>query len=400
MSSEDTFSRPDVPSDVAPPTGHDGADPPPLNQSRSERHGSDAPAVYPPISRLAVIGDRRTAAVIATDGSIQWLCLPDFDGVPIFGRLLDSEHGGFWRLGPAGSGDGRQSYIENTNVAVTRWEDDSGELELTDAMLNPEGSRTAEERGHRTLLRRLRCCSGSVACTFELQPGDQFGPGPVTTRVTDGFAFRVAGQALSLWTSRNDAIGNPDRAVFRLAVGEEFWAILATGGMPAVWDVEMAGKSLDETTRYWREWSDRYHYQGLRRQSLLRAALAIELLSFAPTGAVVAAATSSLPERIGGDRNYDYRYAWIRDASLAMATLSVLGDVESAERYLGWISRLGSSTEMPVQVLYRADGGTDIKQRKRDGIAGYRGSRPVQFGNHAFRQRSDSTVWGTSPIAP
>jgi GH15 family glucan-1,4-alpha-glucosidase len=131
---------------------------------------------------------------------------------------------------------------------------------------------------------------------------------------------------------------------------------------------------LQATLRHWRELSGRYNYRGPRRDRVIRSALAIELLSFAPTGALAAAATSSLPERIGGDRNYDYRYAWIRDASMAIATLSVLGDVESAERYLSWLSRLGSSTEMPLQVLYRVDGGTDTAEHSRDDLVGYRNS--------------------------
>jgi GH15 family glucan-1,4-alpha-glucosidase len=356
------------------------------NQSRTDIVPELA-ARYPPISRLVVIGDRRTAAVIAADGSIQWFCLPDFDGVPVFARLLDAERGGYWRLGPITPREGRQFYIENTNVAGIAWEVDGGELELTDAMLLPQADRGPDEQDHRVLLRRLRCRSGAVACLLELDPRDRFGAGPTTVPVAGGFEVRVAGQALGLWTSRAELIGNPVRNTFNLAAGEEFWAIISIGKSPAVWSVEAAENALDDTIRYWRASTTRYHCQGPRRRSLLRAALAIELLSFAPRGIIAAAATSSLPERIGGDRNYDYRYAWIRDASMAMATLSVLGDLASAERYLGCISQLGSSTEMPVQVLYRVDGGTEIKQNTCREFAGYRGSRPVQFGNHAFRQR-------------
>lgn len=350
-------------------------------------HYGEAPSAYPPISRLTVVGDRRTAAVIAADGAVQWLCLPNFDGIPIFGRLLDAGRGGYWRLGPASGGEGRQKYIEETNVAVTQWDADSGALELTDAMLMPQGNRRVEEQNHRALLRRLRCRSGAVDCLLELQPRDQFGAAPTLSPVEGGCELRVAGRALSLWASRTEPIENPTHATFRLAAGEEFWAILGTGKLPETWSVKAAEEALEGAIRYWREWTGRYNYQGPRRQSVVRAALATELLSFAPTGALAAAATSSLPERIGGDRNYDYRYAWMRDASMAMATLSVLGDVGSAERYLSWISQLGSSTEMPVQVLYRVDGGTKIKQHKRNALEGYRGSRPVQFGNHAFRQR-------------
>ena len=365
--------------------GRDSAGAGPLQGLASVR--GEVPAVYPPISRLTVVGDRRTAAVIAADGSVQWLCLPNFDGVPIFGRLLDAGRGGYWRLGPASGREGCQKYIEETNVAATRWDADGGKIELTDAMLLPQGNRRAEEQDYRALLRRLRCRSGSVDCVLELQPRDRFGATPIVARVAGGCELRVAGKALSLWTSHAEPIKDPMRTTFRLSVGEEFWAILASGKMPGTWNVEAAEKALADTIRYWREWTSRYDYQGPRRQSILRAALAIELLSFGPTGAVAAAATSSLPERVGGDRNYDYRYAWIRDASMAMATLSVLGDVESAERYLSWIAQLCTSTEMPVQVLYRVDGGTNIKQRNRNDLAGYRGSRPVRFGNHAFRQR-------------
>jgi GH15 family glucan-1,4-alpha-glucosidase len=205
--------------------------------------------------------------------------------------------------------------------------------------------------------------------------------------VPGGLELRVAGFALRLWTSR-PVEPAPDGAYvgFALTTGEEFWAIIGLANDQASWNLQAADEALQATLRHWRELSGRYNYRGPRRDRVIRSALAIELLSFAPTGALAAAATSSLPERIGGDRNYDYRYAWIRDASMAIATLSVLGDVESAERYLSWLSRLGSSTEMPLQVLYRVNGGTDIAEHSRDDLVGYRNSPPVRFGNHAYCQ--------------
>lgn len=342
---------------------------------------------YPPIARLGVIGDRRTAAVISADGTVRWLCLPDFDGIPVFGGLLDSTRGGYWRLGPASGTTGRQCYHAGTNVLVTSWHTAEGDLELTDAMLSPDDSRPAGE-GQRTLLRRLYCRRGSARCAMELMPRDDFSPGLVSSRVSGGLELRVAGHALGLWTCRPvEACEERVCAAFSLAAGDEFWAILGLGADPAAWNAEAAGEALQGTLQYWRNWTSRYSYQGPRRDAVIRSALAIELLSFAPTGAVAAAATTSLPERIGDNRNYDYRYAWIRDASMAIATLSVLGDFAGAERYLSWLAALGSSTEMPLQVLYRVDGGTDIRQHARKDIAGYRGSRPVHFGNHAYRQR-------------
>ncbi|MBV8334517.1 MAG: hypothetical protein JO358_03535 [Alphaproteobacteria bacterium] len=342
----------------------------------------------PPITQLGLVGDRRTVAVISADGTVQWLCLPNFDGVPVFGNLLDARRGGFWRLGPERAIAGRQSYFDKNNVLVTRWDSADCELELIDAMLLPGGARAAADENRRTLLRRLCCRRGLAHCIMDLVPRADFGPGDAVSRVPGGLELRLAGQALGLWTSKPVEPGSDKVASdLQLAEGEEFWAVLGVAEQPAWWDVMAAERALKATIRHWEEWSGRYRYQGPRQDAVIHAGLAIELLSFAPTGALAAAATSSLPERIGGDRNYDYRYAWIRDASMAMATLSVLGDVESAERYLSWLAHLDSSTEMPLQVLYRVDGTTDVRQHSRKELAGYRGSRPVTFGNHAYRQR-------------
>jgi GH15 family glucan-1,4-alpha-glucosidase len=346
-----------------------------------------SPGLYPPIGELGVVSDRRTAAVISADGTVQWFCLPNYDGVPIFACLLDVTRGGYWRLGPANIGVGRQCYMTGTNVLVTSWQSAESELELTDAMLSPEHSRVDGE-AQRTLLRRLRCRRGSVPCFMELAPCDHLASDSVTSSVLQGSGLRIAGWALGLWTSRPwEAIEDRVCAAFRLSSGDEFWAILGLANDIACWSVQRAEQGLDDTIRYWRRWSGRYSCDGPRKSGIIRSALAIELLSYAPTGAPIAAATSSLPERIGGERNYDYRYAWIRDASMAIATLSVIGDLKSAERYLSWLSGLDSSTEMPLQVLYRVGGGTDIAERERGDIAGYCSSRPVRFGNNAYRQR-------------
>jgi GH15 family glucan-1,4-alpha-glucosidase len=343
---------------------------------------------YPLIAQLGVIGDRRTVAVVGVDGTVHWLCLPNYDGSPVFGCLLDSRRGGYWRLGPANSGTGRQCYFADTNVLVTRWSTADGEFELTDAMLFPAGTRPAGEEGRRRVLRRLRCSRGSTLVTMELAPRYDFGAGPHISPLPGGVELRLSDHHLGLWTSHPVRLLE-DRvcASFRLAAGEEFWAILGLGDDPAAWNLARASEALEATIRYWQDLATRYRYQGPRREGIIRSALVIELLSFAPTGAIIAAATSSLPERIGGDRNYDYRYAWVRDASMAVATLAMLGDLDSAERYLSWLARLDSTTEMPLQVLYRVDGATDVREHARAELAGYCGSRPVRFGNRAYRQR-------------
>lgn len=342
----------------------------------------------PSIARLGIIGDRRTAAVVAADGTVCWLCLPHYDGTPLFDCLLDASHGAYWRLGPVTRVEGQQSYLKHSNVLVTRWDSADGKLELTDTMLMPEDSRRVRDEQHRILLRRLRCLGGSAQCLMALSPPDDLAPGSVIARVPGGFGLSLARDVLGLWTSRPaEPAEGGIAASFTLLAGEEFWAVLGVGEEPAAWNEAAARRALDTTIRYWQERAVRYRYEGPRRDGLIRSALAMELLSFAPTGALAAAATTSLPERVGGDRNYDYRYAWVRDASMAIATLSVLGDVQSAERYLSWVAGLESSTEMPLQVLYRVDGGTDVREHTRDELAGYRGSRPVRFGNDAFRQR-------------
>ena len=161
--------------------------------------------------------------------------------------------------------------------------------------------------------------------------------------------------------------------------------MLGLGETPAQWTVDRARDALEATLRYWRGWSEHLKFHGARADRVKQSALLVHLLSYAPTGAPVAAPTASLPERIGGSRNYDYRYAWVRDASLSLSLLSELGFTGDDERYLDWLAQLPPGENMPLQTVYRVDGGTEAPLTKRDGVNGYRQSRPVQFGNPAFK---------------
>lgn len=344
--------------------------------------------VYPPIEGLGVTGDRRTAAMVAADGTMNWLCLPNYDGKSFLGALLDHERGGFWGMGPASPTMGKQRYRDGTPVLVTRWADGDGILELADFMPWPETDRVSGLEGGRAVVRCLHCQEGRAKGTLRLRLRPDFKAADDIRTVSDGIVIETGGLFLGLWTSRAVSVEEDEiHASFTLEAGENFWAVLTLDEPPERWSVDKARQALAETERYWRDWTGSLTYMGPRKEHVLRSAINFHLLSFSPTGSLVAAPTTSLPERIGGDRNYDYRFAWIRDVSLSLAILSMLGDLNSSERYMDWLAKLETSTEMPLQVLYRIDGGTDATQHERDDIAGYRGSRPVRFGNHAFGQR-------------
>lgn len=353
--------------------------------------GIGAARRYLPIAAHAVVGDRRSAALVARNGAIDWLCWPNYDSSPVFGALLDAERGGICRLGPVDATvQGEQSYIERTVVVVTRWCDAEGELELTDGMPWPDREEASPDSTRRVLIRRLRCVRGRALCGLELAPRDDFGK-PIPIAGIAGW-IQEAPQSgvdwLGCWTSNgaDASLARDGRLQFALSEGETLWVVLGWREEPTRWTAERAASALEETIDDWQRWARRHEYLGPRRTAVERSVLTIRLLAFAPTGALVAAPTSSLPERIAGDRNYDYRYAWVRDASLALAILIVMGDSQAAEHYMDWLAGLDTSTEMPLQVLYRIDGGMDVGESKRDELDGYRGSKPVRFGNHAFRQ--------------
>lgn len=343
---------------------------------------------YPPIAAHGVIGDRRTAALVARDGTIDWCCLPDFNGDSVFGALLDAARGGSWRLGPASGAQGHQDYLDASAVLRTVWKEPGGELELTDCMPWPERATGGGNESRRVILRRLRCTAGTVTCIHQFDPRLAFGaPAPVVTRSATPPA--EAPQWLGLWSSDSgiigaDATGEPAR--FELAAGETLWLLAAFQESGESWSTAAAARALDETLAAWSDWAKRHPYLGPQRDASLASLRTMRLLSYEPSGSQVAAPTTSLPERIGGDRNYDYRYAWVRDSSLALAIMAVFGDLQAAGRYMDWLAGLSTTGTMPLQVLYGIDGSCDVSQRELPDLDGYRTSRPVRIGNHAAQQ--------------
>jgi GH15 family glucan-1,4-alpha-glucosidase len=342
---------------------------------------------YPPISGHGVTGDRRTAALIASDGTVDWMCLPDYGGRPVFGALLDAERGGYFRFGPEIPASGAQRYRDQTSEVVTRWTTDTGEIELGDVMPWPEDERPQGRSERRVLIRRLACTRGMAVAAMKIMPRHDFDAGAEARPAEGGAVFRLPGYTLGLWTSFRLSVGEASaEARIELCAGDEVWAVLTLDEAPLAWSIEAARCAAEGTAGYWRAWLSGLTYHGPRRERIGRSALVIHLLSHAPEGSMVAAPTTSLPERIGGDRNYDYRYAWVRDASLSVGSLAMLGGRAGVERYLDWLSGLPSSTPLPLQPCYRTSGDVHVPQRARKGLAGYRGSSPVRFGNRACKQ--------------
>jgi GH15 family glucan-1,4-alpha-glucosidase len=348
---------------------------------------------FPPIARHGVIGDRRTGALVAADGTIDWFCAPEFDGPPLFGALLDPERGGFCRFGPPALPFGRQRYLPGTAALETTWPSGTANgvgLTLTDIMAWPEEERPDGAAGQRVIIRRLYA-TAAAAARFQLAPRRNFSGGPLTGRPEkSGAVFSFADGSLGVWASFPMQV-DPAGASADLALGpaEEHWVVIGWNTATAEWDAARAAQLFIAAENYWRNWSAELEVDagGARTAALRRSALTVQLLSHAHHDSAVAALTTSLPERLGGDRNYDYRYAWVRDASLSLALLARLGKAGEVEHYLGWLCGLHSAGHGPLQVCYRLDGDPHIEQEEIAGVTGYEHSRPVYKGNRAAKQK-------------
>jgi GH15 family glucan-1,4-alpha-glucosidase len=349
---------------------------------------------YLPIADYGVIGDMRSVALVGKNGSLDFCCLPRFDSPGVFAALLDERKGGRFRLAPAGAFESRQTYLPDTNVLVTRFFSGAGMSEVTDFM--PVGPESGGETvaASRQVVRIVRTIRGPVRFRMECHPAFDFGRerhelhgGP------DGRSalFASPGQQFVLKATVPLVFRNGGaEAEFVLDRGDQACFVLRHRNAcaePGLMDEEIDGERLlAETVRFWRDWAGRSRYRGRWRETVTRSALVLKLLTYQPTGAIVAAPTTSLPERVGGERNWDYRYTWVRDAAFTVYSLIRLGYTGEAAAFAQFMQARAREEEPsngPLNVLYGIDGRHDLREETLDHLEGYRGSRPVRVGNRA-----------------
>ena len=359
---------------------------------------------YPDISDHGLIGDLQTAALVSTDGTVDWFCCPRFDSPSIFASLLDADKGGYMRVAPATEKYvSRQLYFPDSAMLITRFLTDNGVGEVTDFM--PIAGQQSTDR-HR-LVRHLKVVRGTMEFVADIKPRFDYGRAEHTLEVTsDGFVFTSTnGQHLTLHPTgmrelgsgghdgglNVERIGDDLRITATLREGETAGVVLESmGDRPRRISAAELEQMMNDTSRFWRDWVHRSTYRGRWREMVARAAMTLKLMTYAPTGALVAAPTAGLPELAGGERNWDYRYTWIRDASFSVYALLGLGYVSEAAAFGQWIRdrvvEHGGDGTGPLKIMYRVDGSSDLKEETLDHFEGWRGSRPVRIGNGAAGQ--------------
>ena len=349
---------------------------------------------YPPIAEHGLIGDLQTAALVTTDGSVDWFCCPRFDSPSVFGSLLHAEGGGRFRI--AAEGDDvvvRQLYFPDTANLVTRFMTPEGVGEVLDFMPVEEPQRASDR--HR-LVRVVRCVRGQIRFELECAPRFDYGRQAHELELTEhGAVFHTPTLQLTLHGGGQESMrrhGDDVGAELTLRAGQTGGVMLesAADGPPRTMTPEELLGLFTQTARFWRGWLSRSTYRGRWREVVARSAITLKLMTYAPSGGLVAAPTAGLPEQVGGERNWDYRYTWIRDGSFSIHALLGLGFTEEAEAFGLWLSdraqeQVGEASG-PLKIMYRVDGSSDLEEEILDHWEGYAGSRPVRIGNGAADQ--------------
>ena len=356
---------------------------------------------YPLIADHGLIGNLQTAALVSTDGTIDWFCAPRFDSPSVFGALLDADHGGHLRTRPTvDTFTKQQLYYPDTAILVTRFLTESGVGEVVDFM--PIASAAVASNRHQ-LVRMLRCVRGEMTFFVDIAPRFDYGREPHESHVSeDGIFFQGAQSAMSLSIVRepDDAqlarvqrVSEQDLTFeLTLTAGQMRGLVLETGQPrpPRQIRVPEAWQLFDETVRFWRSWLAQSTYTGRWQETLERSAITLKLMTYAPSGGIVAAPTAALPEQIGGERNWDYRYTWVRDASFSVYALLGMGFTEEAAALGRWlVARVGEQVGGkggPLNIMYRIDGSSDLIEEILPHWEGYKGSSPVRIGNGAADQ--------------
>jgi GH15 family glucan-1,4-alpha-glucosidase len=345
----------------------------------------------PPIAEHGLIGDLHTAALVSTRGTIDWLCLPRFDSPSVFASLLDTDNGGRFRVCPDDPETTvKQLYLPDTAILATRFLSTSGVGEVIDFMpaVGP-----GIDPGRRRVVRIVQVVRGTMRFNVDCDPRFDYGRQPHELHVTEGGAvFSTPDLTLMLHAAGLARVGSGVRAQFALSAGQRVGLVLeadAELGPQPVGD-EVLSALFEETRIFWKRWLGRASYCGRWRDMVDRSAITLKLLIHAPSGAPVAAPTTGLPEQIGGERNWDYRFTWVRDGSFSVAALLGLGHRDEAAAFIRWlgdrIRERDGDTNGPLQIMYRVDGSSDLPEVVLGHLAGHRGSRPVRIGNGAVDQ--------------
>lgn len=344
------------------------------------------------ISNYGIIGNGQTAALISQAGSIDWCCWPRFDSPAVFCRLLDTTLGGLCRLAPATAFTTTREYLPGTNVLRTTFQTDNGLAQLTDFMPAPENRPGRRDFPHR-ILRKLEVLEGEMEVEICLRPTFNYARTPAAWDILpDGAIATGNDEMLTLTTAiplrqQRDSVGGRSRVV----AGETQWLVLTHGPPTTAENALQIGRiqaetELQHTLQYWQDWSQNCQYQGPYRDLVVRSALVLKLLVFQPTGGLIAAPTTSLPADLGGGRNWDYRYTWLRDSGLVLDALQQLGYHEESMAFIDWLQDLCLCCSDELRIMYQVDGELVPREATLEHLSGYGDSRPVRIGNDAAAQ--------------
>jgi GH15 family glucan-1,4-alpha-glucosidase len=348
-----------------------------------------SPAGYLPIEEHGIVGDLRTVALVGTDGTVDWYCPSRFDAPSLFGALLDARKGGYFSLRTRSSGRPKQLYLPDTNILLTRFQGAEAVGEVIDFMV-PETSGTGRARD--LLVRQARAVRGRVTFELACHPAFDYGRAPHTVQLVAGVGAVFESPAGRCVLRSDVALKIEESGVaatFTLEEGQGVDIELEWNGEVRPLAVGETEELFTRTSDFWQSWVSQSRYRGRWREMVQRSALVLKLLVYHPTGALIAAPTTSLPEQLGGGRNWDYRYSWLRDAAFTIYALMTLGFLEEAASFMEWVQRRCESAtrERDVMIMYSIDGSEDIEETILDHLDGYQGSKPVRIGNSAVGQR-------------
>ena len=378
---------------------------------RATPQSAAMPSPFPPIADYAFLSDCHTGALVAPDGSIDWLCVPRFDAPSVFGTLLDRQAGAF-RLGPFGINvPSARIYEPGTNMLLTTWKTPTGWAIVRDALtlgprrgvdrVTPHTRPPTDEDADHLLVRVAVCMEGEIEMELTCEPVFDYGRVPAQWSIhEDGQTADASGEELTIRLQTDMALGvegDRVRARHTLRQGEQLYCSLSWAEeLAGAEDIDDANQRLAATGRFWRGWLGRARIPDHRwRDPITRSALAIKGLTYMPTGATVAALTTSLPETPGGERNWDYRYTWLRDATFTLQALHYLNLDWEAEEFMQFVADLEPNADGALQIMYGIDGRRDLTESTRDDLTGYAGASPVRVGNGAFDQRQND-VYGAA----